>query len=210
LLLPLWLFFVVFWVFQRRRPQSWTWMAALALANIIVVALRPGIYHDYLFAAFSSNGPAIWATPTIGTVLRVIFSGAPKWVVFLPSICGFLFSLILCLRWAKYFTWEYHLDMILLLSLATASYAWIFDWAILLPVAIRILAWFQAKPGQQWPAFLGLICVMSAFVWAQAHGLFPLGAVWFPAGMALVFGWARWRQDALDVSGMRSRAGEAF
>ncbi len=207
LLLPLWLFFLVFWAFRQRRSQTWILAASgIVIANIIVVALRPAVYSDYVLAASSTNGPAIWATPTVGTVLRVAIAGAPKWVVFLPSVCGLLISLILWGKWSRDFTWERHLDMILLLSLVTASYAWIFDWAILLPIAIRILVWFQDNPGQQWPALVGLVCVMSFFVWEQAHGWFPLGAVWFPAGLALVYAWARWQEDRLDIVGIRSRA----
>ncbi len=201
LLLPMWLLFVL-WVIRRRRWRTLAWAGSgIAVACVIVALFRPDIFSAYLSAARSDNGPVIWATPTIGTALRVVFRGIPKWVVFLPSLCGFVLTLALWRKWASAFTWERYLDLMLLISLLTASYSWIFDWAILLPSAIRILVWFQSSPGIQWPTLAGLLGVMFAFVWAQSRGLFPLGVVWFPAGMTFVYVWARSRQARLNPPG---------
>jgi hypothetical protein len=205
LLFPMWLF-LIFWIARQKRWQILIRAGSGILSACIVVAcLRPGIYHDYALAATSVHSPAIWATPTIGTLLRVEFSDIPKWIIFLPGICGVLLSMLLWKKWRENFSWDLHLDPILLLSLATASYAWIFDWAILLPCLIRIFVWFQHRPAKQWASILGLVFIMFAFVWAQARGLFPLGAAWFPWGLALVYGWARWRQDRLDSSCVKSQ-----
>ena len=209
LLLPLWLFLIL-WVVRRRSWRTLLWAGSgIAVAAAVVVWFRPEIFQDYFSAASSAHGPVIWATPTIGTALRVAFAGIPGWVVLLPSLCGILITLALWRKWAGGFTWEQHLDMILLISLATASYAWIFDWAILLPAAIRILVWFQLCPGQQWPALIGLMAVMSGFVTAQALGLFPLGVIWFPAGLTLVSVWARRRQDWIVAAGMMPQMTQA-
>ena len=199
LLLPMWMF-LLFWLVRGRHWKVLAWAGSgIAVAGFSVMLLRPNVYLDYVSAAGSTNSPVIWATPTIGTVLRVAFAGMPKWIAFVPSLCGLLLSLALWWKWKNDFDWERRLEMILLLSLVSASYAWIFDWVLLLPVVLRVLVWFQSNPAVQYPALLGLIAVMTAFVWVQARGWFPLGVVWFPGGLAAVFGWARWRQDRLGV-----------
>jgi hypothetical protein len=203
LLVPMWILFILWIIRQKLWKVIIRATSGIALAGIIVAWLRPGIYYDYMKGVASPHGPTIWATPTIGTALRIAFPGKPEWIFLLPCLFGMLFSLILWRKWRTGFAWERNLDFILLLSLSTAIYAWVFDWAILLPVAIRILTWLQSNPGRQWPTTFGLVCVMGIFVWVQARGLFPLGAVWFPWGLALVYGWARWRQGRISSSFMR-------
>jgi hypothetical protein len=205
LLLPMWILLIL-WIARQGKQFTFVWAGiGVALAGVAVACLRPWIYSDYVLGAFSPHGPVVWATPTLGTALRVAFPGIQPGVAFLPSLCGVLLSLILWHGWRKSFAWDRALDPILLISLATASYAWIFDWAILLPVVLRVLAWFQSNPVRHWTALAGLVCVMSVFVWIQARGLFPLGAVWFPWGLALVYAWASWRQSQSTISGMMSR-----
>ncbi len=202
LLVPMWLLLIL-WIIRKERWRIFLGAASgIALAGIIAACFRPAIYSDYIHGVTSVHAPTIWATPTIGTVFRIVFPKIHTWMVFLPTLCGVLLSLILWRKWRKTFAWEHHLDFILLLSLTTAGYVWIFDWAILLPVVIRILVWLQLNPIRQWPAITGLICVMGFFVWVQARGLFPLGAVWFPWGLAIVYGWARWQQGRLGSSGL--------
>lgn len=209
LLLPMWLFFIL-WVVRQRRWRTLLWAGSgIVFACTVVAFLRHDIFQAYLAAANSADGPVIWATPTIGTALRVAFKGIPKWIVFLPSLCGLLLSLGLWRSWAGTFSWERYLDWILLVSMLTASYAWIFDWAILLPSVIRVLVWFQSTPALQWPPLAGLLIMMCAFVWAQNRGLFPLGVVWFPGGLTFVYGWASRRQDRHRVPGILSRNLEA-
>jgi hypothetical protein len=205
LLLPMWLILIL-WIARQKQWKMFAWAASgIGLACIVVACFRPEIYSNYILRAISIQGPVIWATPTIGTALRVAFPGIPNWIVFLPCFCGLLLSLIFWRGWRGIPAWEHHLDLILLLSLATASYAWIFDWAILLPIVIRILVWFESSPQRQWTAISGLVCVMGIFVWEQARGLFPLGAVWFPWGLMLVYVWARRQQDRIEAFGMRSQ-----
>jgi hypothetical protein len=200
LLLPMWLFFIL-WIFRQKRWRTLGFsIVGIVITSIGLACFRPAIYHDYFAGATSIKSPVIWATPTVGTAMRVFFSEVPTWTIFLPTVCGLLLSLYLWNRWKSKFVWEHHLDLILLLSLATASYAWIFDWAILLPAVIRILVWCQSNPRQQWSAMAGLASVLAMFVWVQSHGLFPVGAVWFPWGLMLVYVWARSRHNRLELS----------
>ena len=204
LLLPMWLILIL-WLTRQKQWKMLAWASSgIVLACIVVGSFRPEVYSDYVLRVTSIQGPVIWATPTIGTALRVAFPNIPKWIVFLPGFCGLLLSMIFLRRLRGAFTWKRHLDLILLLSLTTASYAWIFDWAILLPIVIRVLVWFGSSPRQQWSSMGGLVCAMIVFVWEQARGLFPLGAVWFPWGLMLVYVWARRQQDRIEAIEMRS------
>ncbi len=200
LLLPLWLFLLL-WSIRERRWSALIWAASgIGFCSMLVCLLRPSVFWDYVSAAMLSQGPAVWATPTIGTAFRVAFPNIPDWIIFIPGIGGLILSAVLWNRWKTGFDWLYRMDSIVLISIAAASYSWIFDWALLLPCIIRIIVWFRFNRLRQWPSMVGMAVMMAAFVSVQSRGWFPVGAAWFPGAVALLYLWAARRQGSLPIS----------
>jgi hypothetical protein len=84
--------------------------------------------------------PAQWLSPTIGTVLRLVFGAEYFRLQFISVAVGLAwFSLY---RWYKRRNWNWveQLPLVLLVSFVTAPYgAWPFDMVVLLPAVLVLL-----------------------------------------------------------------------
>jgi hypothetical protein len=100
---------------------------------------NPAIYSQYveLLSSHAVVQPIEWATPTLGTALGVLLgnpSGAMRW---LPSVLGAVWFIWYWSHYRAGWNWILETPLVLLVSVATASFAWTFDHVVLLPAVVQ-------------------------------------------------------------------------
>jgi hypothetical protein len=167
--------FLLWWIIRERR---WKVAAGLALwltaSSLIVWSASPGIFHSYLAAVSSGNGPAVWQTPTWGVALRMIGgSSLGEWVRFAPMTAGLAIALWWWGRNRTRFSWGDHLMFVVFL--------------VLLPAAVLILVRFHSRPRiHAWP-FAGMLAVEVLMVSQSIFGGNYFYSIWVPPSLALVY-----------------------
>lgn len=184
---------LIFWVVKEH---GWQLAVGAALAGLLLVLMplswNPAIYTNYaeLFSSHAVVQPNEWATPTLGTALGVLSgnrSGAMRW---LPSIMG---AFWLLWYWSHHRTdwkWIIETPLILLVSVATASFAWTFDHVVLLPAVVQCAVWMGTKnvaTQQRYiviGAYLGLAAVL---VLSKTIGLNDFWSFWYAPMLLLLY-----------------------
>lgn len=176
---------VVVWALDRRR---WSLLLSGGLAGLLV-SLVPwtfdrGVFPHY-FSSMSHSHFLENQWPTLGALLRLLFGWEHKWLQFLPSIMGTIWFL---LHWrANRQAWDWHKQMpiMLLVSVATAFYGWMFDQVVLLPAVIQGAVWIFQSPSYKalWSAlavYLVLIAMALAVIILQLNSIWLvwMGPAW--------------------------------
>jgi hypothetical protein len=121
----------------------WRVIVGGALAGVACAALplafNPAVWHQYQ-DALANRPPAQWASPTIGTVLRMVFGAEHFRLQFVSVAAGLAWFAMY--RWHKRNDWNWteQLPLVLLVSFVTAPYgAWPFDMVLLLPAVFAMV-----------------------------------------------------------------------
>ena len=132
---------LLFWAIDRRY---WTIFLALGtsglFATIVPWAINPNLLHQYLYAG---GGPHLldWATPTLGTVLRILLGPDKIWLQFMPPLVGFIWFLRHWSTHRRNWDWAKEMPLLLLVSLVSTGFGWGFDQVILLVAVIQVSVW---------------------------------------------------------------------
>lgn len=155
------------WVVNERQ---WRLIAGLIVAGIIVVSIpllfNAGVYFRYLELIQTGDvlQPLDWATPSLGTALAELLTIRGMWIRWLPSFAGGLWLLWYWSRRAADWDWIAETPLILLVSLATSSFAWTFDHIVLLPAVIQCAAWTARGDKAQRGMIIGIHLVFAAIM----------------------------------------------
>jgi len=172
---------LILWVFEARR---WAVLVGAVLAGVVAImvaaAANPSVVFQYFEVISNQPPPLNWLTPTVGTLLRLQFGMDRHWLQFMPMALGIAWLLLWRHRWRLAWSWAAQLPLLVLVSLATTSYAWFYDQAILLPALIQIAAtgwgiWPERRRIWIFALFVGLNSVLALMV---ARRLPPLAFVW--------------------------------
>ena len=140
---------LLLWSIQRK---SWIVLLSGILMIMFACALpmifKPDLIGHYI-ASIMEYPLSQWATPTIGSYLRVIFGTQYFWLQFLPPIIGSLWFMAYWFPRRNDWHWGSEMPMILLVSLVTSPYYWTYDLIIAIPalivIAIVIFTHFQHR-----------------------------------------------------------------
>ena len=139
---------LIFWVLKEKL---WRLALGAAVAGLLLVLMPLGwnsaIYSRYaeLLRSHAVVQPTQWATPTLGTALGVLLgnpSGAIRW---LPSVLGALWFVWYWLHHRVGWNWSLETPLVLLVSVATASFAWTFDHVVLIPGVVQCALWMAKE-----------------------------------------------------------------
>jgi Glycosyltransferase family 87 len=128
---------LLLWIIRERRWRVLAGAAfAFAAATLVPLIFRPSIFADYagqFHAARLLRNPS----PNLGTLLRWWLAPSANWLQFVPSALGAAWFVW---YWKRKASWEWTSGMPLLLvvSIATTSYGWVFDHVVLLPAIFEI------------------------------------------------------------------------
>jgi hypothetical protein len=167
LLYLLWLALFM-WLAKERQ---WKFFLGLVVSGVIVMSVpllfNMEIYSRYveLIETAGVLRPLVWATPSLGTVLGEFLAIHDMWIRWLPSVLGGLWFLWYWSRHAGTWDWVSELPLILLVSVATASFAWTFDHIVLLPAVIQGAVWTAKSGGkQQRRLVIGIYLALAAIL----------------------------------------------
>ncbi len=189
------LFFIVLllWCLSRRRWDILAgFAAAIATATLIALAINPPIFQYYI-NALSNTPPVGWATPTIGTYLRLWLSPHSFWLQFVPPALGAACFLLYWCNRRQTWDWLNQTPILLLVSFITSAYTWTYDQVLLSLAALQIFAWATNTRR------IGLILTVSVtylamhYVYLRLHlRLDDMWFIWFAPLQLLWYLAVRW------------------
>jgi len=190
----LYLFWVSFalWIISQRRWRALTGAAlALMLATLVPSLLRPPIWREYV--QFVRSGAVLgYPSPTLGTVLRGCLGGDRGWVQFVPSALATVWMLVHWVRKRCTWTWADELPLILVVSVATTPYGWVFDQMVLLPAVLAIAASLSRRRDRGlWQVIAVYGSLNFAIVISVAAGVSGVGYAWTTPAWLLTYLFAR-------------------
>ena len=178
------------WAWRNRR--RWVligWLAALIAASGLVLLFASDVFTNYLAAA--ARPPLYWATPTLGTWLRLFFGLERRWLQFLPSLVGGV--ALLAWFWRRRrrpWRWEAVAAPLVLVSALTAAFGWSLDQVVLLPVVVALVSRLRTATPARRAAMLGALGMFQLALLAQNRcQVSDVFYIWHPLALAGLYRW---------------------
>jgi hypothetical protein len=132
LLYLFWISFFLTALSQKKKSMIGGAMCGFLAACILPVVFRPAVFFEYGQSVFT-HAILHFPTPTLGSCLRLAFGWQNRWLAYFPMAGGLLWLMFYWRKYQENWNWSEHLPVILLISLLTTAYAWMFDQIVLLP-----------------------------------------------------------------------------
>jgi hypothetical protein len=130
---------VVYWVIKNKFwSVFYGSIAALITSLMIIMIIEPSILGGYI-SMVRYAPPTNSATPTLGSGLRIILNNGSLWIQFIPTIFGILWLFFFIWRHRLSWSWLELTPIILLVSLVTAPYLWMWDQMVSIIAIIQII-----------------------------------------------------------------------
>ena len=190
------------------RHRDWRVILGVALGGIgvlVPLAFNPAIYAQ--FAELTRNESLThFSTSTLGTLLRMAARDPSRFgLQFLPMVLGIAY---LATRFRRgrstVWDWEREMPLLVVVSLATAAYGWVFDQVVLLVAAISMFGVAIQAGGIRLAAMIGFWTFTGAITFAQAfRGVNSFWYFWLPFAylLAAVFVSPAFRHARRSVPG---------
>jgi hypothetical protein len=145
----------------HRRWRMLLGGAVVGLACAVVpLIFDPHVWHNYA-DALGNRPPEQWVSPTLGTVLRLVFGEELFRLQFVPVLFGLIWFAYHWHAHRSKWDWTEQLPLLLLVSFVTAPYgAWPFDMVLLLPAVMWLV--LRSEVNARKLAIGGLIAVNVA------------------------------------------------
>jgi hypothetical protein len=132
---------IVLWTIQNKKwPLFVGAILTYATATLAAIAYN----HNTLGYLHSSTANAAMVTVCgVGGALRSIFGFQHGWLQFLPMAVGLPWFAQYWTKHRRTWSWEQHLPMVLLVSIATAPYFWAHDFILAVPALISLAVAFS-------------------------------------------------------------------
>ena len=145
---------VICWIIQQHR---WKVLAgagvSVLLLMFITMLFNPQVISQYL-GMLQTNPVSMWATPTIGSYLRLFWLGTESfWPQFVPAVIASLCFLVYWLKFHDSWNWSRSLPILLLVTMISSPYTWTYDLVLLLPAIILGSVWL-VENGKRWSTYL--------------------------------------------------------
>jgi hypothetical protein len=128
------------WCLQQ---QKWLILIVGAMVLAIEVAI-PSVFNPSIIWQYLQNMVAYpiseWATPTIGSYLRLLFGLNKFWLQFLPALMASIWFTYYWYHHRKSWSWTHETPLLVMISLVTVPYGWTYDLVLILPVIIFVAA----------------------------------------------------------------------
>ena len=84
-----------------------------------------------------------WATPTLGTFLRLCFGSEKYWLQYIPALAGLIWFFFYWRMHKVSWIWEQQIIMLIFISLMTNFYTWPSDYLMILPAVMQAAVWLN-------------------------------------------------------------------
>ena len=167
----LYLFWIalVLWIIEKRQ---WQLMIGVAVSGFIAATIpllfSPYVYTDYIQLNRTAKLPTPfdWQTPTMGQAARFFFAPEAVWLQFVPSLIGVFWLLFHWHKSKNQWEWSAQLPILIVASLATTSFAWSFDYIVLLPAIIQAASWLSGRQelSCKTPVIIVYVIIMALYM----------------------------------------------
>jgi Glycosyltransferase family 87 len=174
------------WVVVRLKWNRWGIIVGGIFAGLALSAAPLAFNRDvfsHYFEALTQRPPDNWRTPTLGTLLRMIFGEEHFRLQFIPPIFGF--GWFLYDVWSKRhrtWVWGDRLPMLLMVSFITTPYgAWPYDLVLLYPAIVSVIIRLDRERNRRKIAFAVavLVVLQSAALYINLNDIGSEWIVWF-------------------------------
>lgn len=135
--------------------------ASVAAMSLLPLVTNPRVFLDYVHAV-RERTPDYFVTPTLGTFLRLLVSWEYSWLMFAPAIIGVGWLVVHWHTQGRAWDWSNRISLVLLLSVVTSPYVWLFDQVILLLPALQVAAAHGRLPSRATKVALGVYGAAAA------------------------------------------------
>jgi hypothetical protein len=164
---------LLLWALQMRNWRLPVALAATLLVSTgVALAANPLVVKHYLHLNLNET-PFIWATPTLGSLLRYLLGDEKHWLQFIPAVLGCVWLIQYWQRNQSAWRWTEQMPLVLLVSLVTMPFGWTYDGVILIPAAVQATVWL-ARGQRRLHSAIGAI----AHIILVACALAVYGAGW--------------------------------
>jgi hypothetical protein len=186
-----WLFWLalLLWAVRARR---WRVLAGGALAGVgltgIALAFDPGVLGHY-WHTLTTQPPAQYRSPTLGTLLRLALGGGSFRWQFLALVPGLVWFAASFWRHRRQWDWAERLPSLLLVSVLTTAYGgWPFDLVLLLVPVVQVAARLERAPLRLRLAGLAAYLAINALALALVlAGVEYLGFIWMTPSLLVAY-----------------------
>jgi len=170
-ILYLLLFSVLLWsLYEKQARVLLGLVLALVAATLISWSINTNVISQY-FNAVLNYPPQDWATPTIGGITRFVIGTEQFWLQFIPPLLGIGWILFYWYHRRKSWDWIEQTPLILLVSVFTAAYGWIFDQSASLIAIMQIFILLLPIQNKNYSQ----IAVLSSYILIEIFLLIPVG-----------------------------------
>lgn len=185
---------VAWWIFKERRWKTVVGMASLLLPTIMVLtSIWPGWLSGY--QTIVAQPPLSYATPTLGSILRLLISPNASQIQFLPSLVVGSSLLGYLIIKQPVLNWKAAMSPLLLISVSTAAYGWSFDQIVLLVPFIEIIVWLTrghiSSHTQKATLLASLLLIGAVMVTQNLLKVNELFFFWMPWALGGIYAYAR-------------------
>jgi hypothetical protein len=175
---------LVWGIKQKLKPMLLAFFISLMVENLFSYVLNPEIFIHY-YNLIITNSPTEWASPTIGSILRLALGAKITWLQFTPLIPGLIWFTLFCFR-VKQIDWRIHAPIILIISLVTSVYSWTYDHVVLLIPLLYSIELLLNSVGRRAKFYLVMFFIFNLIAWILRAFLPDFWFFWF-APMVLIW-----------------------
>ena len=156
---------LVLWMMRSRRwgiLSSFTFV--MVTASAVAWLADPHVFSDYI-RLLQGRGIVVQENPTIGGALQH-WTGV-AWLQFLPASIALVWFAADWMKRRANWQWPDRLPLLLLVSMASVSYAWFFDQVILLPALLNATALAMSGGRAKWAvafSYLGMNAIVLLLI----------------------------------------------
>lgn len=182
----LYLFWIalLFWIVENK---NWKFALKIIVVNSSLLSIplifNPQVYNQYFDAISAQSFAYEWATPTIGTYLRLMFGGEKHWLQFVPVAAGISWFLFYWFKERKQWEWKQMIPWILFVSLITTFYVWHWDYMLIFIALIQTAVWMTNEDisAKFKIAVIILYFILNILAFIQLHFFtYSHYFIWFP------------------------------
>ena len=191
-LLYLFLIALLIWSMHHRRWKIILGgMTFIFTTSFISIVLNPLIFNQYV-EAFASYSLGVWATPTLGTVLRAfslnLISKDIEWLQVLPILFGLAWLIFYYRKHHKTWDWVEELPLVILVSFVTCPYMWTYDMIVLLIPVISLTIKLIEQPNRIIMGIFGIIFLAMNLSTIILHRFYDdFWFVWYAPGILVLY-----------------------
>ncbi len=190
-LLHLFWIVVLLWVLRERR---WGVLAGAVGTTVALVlaamAMNPAVVSEFLYMA-AHEAPQAPAS-TAGTLLRLAVAWVTGrehfWLQFVPPLLSLVWLVPYWSRHAATWSWRRHGPLVVLVSLVTTAYGWVYDQMALLLVVAQVATALIAmqRLSARDPVVVSYLALNGAMLAMNVAGAGAFSYIWVPFGF---LGW---------------------